>query len=62
VQIGLGAWTVWSGKQPYVTSAHVAVGAATLGTVWLLTLRARRHLSVASSSELPAMVLTGAAG
>jgi heme a synthase len=30
VQIGLGAWTVWSNKAADVTTAHVAVGALIL--------------------------------
>ena len=45
-QLGLGAWTVWSQRNEYVTSAHVAVGAATLGTVWIMALQARGRLSV----------------
>ena len=55
VQIALGAWTVWSGKHPYIATAHVAVGAATLGTAWLLTLQAHRRLQVASSRDHPAL-------
>ncbi len=39
VQIGLGAWTVWSGRSAAIATAHVAVGAATLATCWLLTIR-----------------------
>ena len=30
-QIMLGAYTVWSGKQPHITSYHVMTGAATFG-------------------------------
>ena len=40
VQIALGAVTIWTIKHPYVTSAHVAVGAAILGLSVLLALRA----------------------
>lgn len=39
-QIGLGAWTIWSEKQPHVTSLHVVMGAAILGSSVLLVLRA----------------------
>lgn len=38
-QVGLGAWTVLSEKRPAVASFHVAVGAATLATAWIMTLR-----------------------
>lgn len=58
VQIGLGAWTVWSGRHPYIATAHVAVGAATLGTAWLLTLQTHRRLRTSSVPE--ASVLEGA--
>jgi cytochrome c oxidase assembly protein subunit 15 len=40
-QILLGAYTVWSAKQPYITSLHVMVGALILGTSLLLALTAR---------------------
>ena len=40
-QIMLGAYTVWSGKQPHVTSMHVMTGAATLATTLILALTAR---------------------
>ena len=52
VQIALGAATVLSGRAVVPTTAHVAVGAAVLGTCWLVTLRAslplRRRDRVAS--------------
>ena len=40
-QIGLGAWTVWSGLQPHINTAHVATGAL----VWVVsvTLALRVH-------------------
>ena len=41
-QVGLGAWTVLSGRQVAVNTAHVAVGAATLATSVVLALRAHR--------------------
>ena len=62
VQIGLGAWTVWSGTAPWVATSHLAVGAALLGTSAVLALRAYGHTRVvreASSSPVSA-VLTGA--
>jgi len=40
-QIMLGAYTVWSGKQPHITSFHVMTGAATLATSLILALTAR---------------------
>lgn len=40
-QIMLGAYTIWSGKQPVITSLHVATGALTLGTSVILALVAR---------------------
>ncbi len=40
-QIMLGAYTVWSGKQPYITSLHVMIGALILGTSLILALTAR---------------------
>ncbi len=43
-QISLGATTVLTGKAVLPTTAHVAVGAAVLGSCWLLLLRAWRRL------------------
>jgi cytochrome c oxidase assembly protein subunit 15 len=40
-QIMLGAYTVWSGKQPVITSLHVMTGAATLALSLILALTAR---------------------
>ena len=42
MQVGLGAWTVLSGRQVAVNTAHVAVGAATLATSLVLALRVHR--------------------
>ena len=42
VQVGLGAWTVLSGRQVAVNTSHVAVGAAALATSIVLALRAHR--------------------
>jgi len=43
VQIGLGALTVLSSKAVVPATAHVATGAAILGTCWFLALRAWRY-------------------
>ena len=40
-QIMLGVYTVWSGKQPIITSLHVMTGALTLGATVVLALTAR---------------------
>ena len=42
VQIGLGAWTVLSGRQVAVNTAHVAAGATVLATSIILALRVHR--------------------
>jgi cytochrome c oxidase assembly protein subunit 15 len=44
VQIGLGGWTVLSGRMPIVNTAHVATGALLLATSVVLALRASRAL------------------
>ena len=44
IQIALGGATVLSGRAVVPTTAHVAVGAAVLGTCWLVSLRAFRLL------------------
>jgi cytochrome c oxidase assembly protein subunit 15 len=41
IQIVLGGYVVWSGKQPVITSAHVMTGAATLGLSLITALTAR---------------------
>lgn len=40
LQVGLGITSIWTLKNPYVTSFHVMTGAALLGAVALLVLRA----------------------
>jgi len=73
VQILLGAWTVWSGKQPVITSLHVVVGALTLALSLILALVARtvgwkgsrtavRDYLELSKSRIVAMVLVTTAG
>ena len=43
IQIGLGGWTVLSGRVPVINTAHVATGAMVLGTALILGLRVNRH-------------------
>lgn len=61
VQVGLGAWTVWSGKNPRITTAHVAVGASLLGTAWFMTLMSIRCVRSVSRESVPSGVLAGVA-
>jgi cytochrome c oxidase assembly protein subunit 15 len=42
VQITLGAYVVWSGKQPIINTLHVTTGALVLATSLVLTLRLHR--------------------
>jgi cytochrome c oxidase assembly protein subunit 15 len=60
-QIMLGAYTVWSGKQPIVTSLHVMTGAATLATSLILALTART-LAWRKSSGAAAVPAAGMMG
>jgi cytochrome c oxidase assembly protein subunit 15 len=41
IQIILGGYVVWSGKQPLMTSVHVMTGAATLALTLIMALTAR---------------------
>ncbi len=41
MQIFLGAYTIWSGRQPVITSLHVVTGASTLALSLVLALTAR---------------------
>ncbi len=41
IQVMLGGYVVWSGKQPLITSIHVVTGAATLGLSLFTALTAR---------------------
>ena len=47
LQIALGGWTVLSHKHPWVTTAHLGVGALLFATTLILALRAGRVLAVA---------------
>lgn len=57
LQITLGALTIWTRKAVLPTTAHVAVGAAILGTTVLLALRSRR-VSADVHVSRPAFVAT----
>lgn len=48
-QILLGASVVWSGRNPYITTAHVLVGALTLAVTFLVTWLTHRDVLVARS-------------
>jgi len=62
LQVTLGALTIWTQKAVLPTTAHVACGAAILGTLVVLALRARRapaaftspHPILASTERVPA--------
>jgi heme a synthase len=49
VQVTLGAFVVWTGKQFIINSLHVMTGASVLGTSVVLTLRAHRPRLTASA-------------
>ena len=57
-QIGLGAWTVLSGRAPVINTAHVATGAMVLGTALLLGLRVNRHRFPDVSQDHPPLLAT----
>lgn len=42
-QITLGAWVIWSARNPYITTVHVIVGACILATTVVLTFITYRH-------------------
>lgn len=63
-QVALGGWTVLSGKTPWIATAHVATGAALLGTAWCLVLRAVGFTRISRSTDVQPVrstVLKGAA-
>ncbi len=43
LQLTLGAYTIWTAKQPHVTSLHVVTGASILGVMVLLALEMQRR-------------------
>lgn len=52
VQITLGAYTVWSGKDPITTSLHVVTGASMLAVALLLALSSHRSGDTQTAVEL----------
>lgn len=50
-QLTLGAFTIWSQKAVYITTAHVATGALILGTSVALALRTRQVLHAATIKQ-----------
>lgn len=56
-QFALGAWTVLSEKRAIAATLHVAVGAATLGASWFMTLQAYRRIGIARREAIPAAVM-----
>lgn len=51
-QLTLGAFTIWSQKAVYLTTAHVATGALILGTSLALALRTRKILNAATAKQI----------
>jgi heme a synthase len=51
MQVTLGAFVVWSGKDPVINTAHVVNGALVLGTSLVLSLRAFAGVAVASARK-----------
>lgn len=51
-QLTLGAFTIWSQKAVYITTAHVATGALILGTSVTLALRTRKILNAATAKQI----------
>lgn len=52
-QITLGAQVVWSGRNPYLTTAHVIVGALLLATAFLSAFVTRRHTVEGGAAPAP---------
>ena len=57
LQVALGAATVLTGKAVTPTTAHVATGAAILGSCWWIALRARRVLGRSAAAPAPVSAL-----
>jgi heme a synthase len=64
VQVTLGAFVVWSGRDPVINSLHVVNGAAVLGTSLVLTLRSWRGSTVPEfqGARVPVPGSNGSAG
>jgi heme A synthase len=61
LQIGLGAWTIWSNKAADVATLHVLVGALSLvtGALWCIIAFGRRE---GATKFAPAKTISGAFG
>jgi cytochrome c oxidase assembly protein subunit 15 len=61
LQIGLGAWTIWSNKAADVATLHVLVGALSLvtGALWCIIAFGRREVE---TKIAPAKTISGAFG
>jgi heme a synthase len=62
VQVGLGAFTIWSGKAADVATAHVAVGSLTLCVGGMLSILALRQLGSARVAEQPVTAVAWSRG
>jgi cytochrome c oxidase assembly protein subunit 15 len=51
VQIYLGASVIWTGRDPYLTTGHVIVGAITLATTFFITWLLHRDVIERASSD-----------
>jgi heme a synthase len=54
VQVGFGAWTVWSDKAADIATLHVVIGALTLVAGVVLTLISRGMATVPAAAAKPA--------
>lgn len=63
LQVILGALTIWSQKQPHITTAHVAMGAASLAVSVILTIQSFRlvHAPAQATKHSTEAVRTGEA-
>ena len=62
MQITLGAFVIWSRKDPVINTAHVVNGALVLGTSLVLTLRAFSGSRVPGFSGSPVRVKPASPG
>jgi cytochrome c oxidase assembly protein subunit 15 len=62
VQVGLGAFTIWSGKAADVATAHVAVGSLTLCVGGLLSILALRQLGPMRAEDRPVAAVAWSRG
>jgi heme A synthase len=57
LQIALGILTIWSGRQPLITTLHVLAGAYLLALTWLAAVS--NHLLGRIEPNLPQPLATG---